>query len=109
MRVAELALDERQRDPLVQQLDRVRMTQLVRREPAPDSCLEREMAKLDAAALPDHARPRVGPSITQNSGPTGSVTRLVSHGSIAVHARASMPTSRRRSFLPCVSRIEPRR
>jgi hypothetical protein len=31
----------------VQQLDRVRMAQLVRREPTPDARLEREVAKLD--------------------------------------------------------------
>ena len=46
VRVAELALDQ-QRDPFVQQLDGVRVAQLVGREPAPDSCLEREVAKLD--------------------------------------------------------------
>ena len=46
MRVAELALDQRQRDPLVQQLHGVRMAELVRRQPASDSCLEREVVKL---------------------------------------------------------------
>ena len=48
MRVAELTLDQRQRDPLVHQLDGVRVAQLVGREPAPDACLGRELAKLDA-------------------------------------------------------------
>ena len=47
VRVAELALDQRQRDPLVQELDGVRVAQLVGREPAPDSGLEREVAQLD--------------------------------------------------------------
>jgi hypothetical protein len=47
MRVAELALDQRQRDPFVQQLDRVRVAQLVRREPPPDSCLQRDLVELD--------------------------------------------------------------
>jgi hypothetical protein len=42
--VAELALDQRQRDPLVQQLDGVPMAQLVRREPAPDPSLNGEVA-----------------------------------------------------------------
>ncbi len=46
------------RGGLVQQLDGVRMPRLVWRESAPD-----------------HARPRVGPSITQNSGPGGSAVR----------------------------------
>jgi hypothetical protein len=35
--VAELALDQRQRDPLVQQLDGVRVAQLVRREAPSDA------------------------------------------------------------------------
>jgi hypothetical protein len=45
--VTELALDQRQRDPFVQQFNRVRVAQLVRREPPPDSCLKREVVKLD--------------------------------------------------------------
>jgi hypothetical protein len=45
--MAELALDERQRDPLVQQLHSVRMAQLVRRHPPTDPCLKRELVKLD--------------------------------------------------------------
>jgi hypothetical protein len=45
--VAELALDQRQRDPLVQQLDSVCMAQLVRGHPPADSCLEREVVKLN--------------------------------------------------------------
>ena len=50
MRVAELALDWRQRDPLVSQLDCMRVTELVGREPTADSCLEREVAKLDSSS-----------------------------------------------------------
>lgn len=45
--MAELALDQRQRDPFVQQLDGVRVAQLVGREPPPDAGLEREVVKLD--------------------------------------------------------------
>jgi hypothetical protein len=38
--MTELSLDDQQRDPLAGHLDRVRVPQLVRREPAPDSgCL----------------------------------------------------------------------
>jgi hypothetical protein len=44
--VAELALDRRQ-FPFVRQLDGVRVAQLVRREPPPYPCLEREVVKLD--------------------------------------------------------------
>jgi hypothetical protein len=106
MRVAKLAPELRQRDRLVQQLDVVRVAQLVRREPPTDSCPERETVKLDPRRA--HARPQVGPSITQNSGPTGSSARSGTHGPIAAQPQASMPTSRRRSFLPCRMRIEPR-
>jgi hypothetical protein len=44
--VPELALDYVERHALPRHLDRVRMTQLVRREPAPDACSDREMTKL---------------------------------------------------------------
>ena len=47
MRVPELALDQRQRDPFVQQLNGVRVAQLVRREPPPDPGLERYVMKLN--------------------------------------------------------------
>ena len=43
----ELALDQRPRDPFVQQLDGVRVAQLVRREPPTDPGFEREVVKLD--------------------------------------------------------------
>lgn len=70
--MAELALDQRQRYPFVQQFDGVRVAQLVganrRRTPA----LSARWWSSIRAALADQARPRVGPSITQNSGPTGS-------------------------------------
>ena len=42
--MAELVLDQQQRDPFVQQLNGVRVAQLVRREPPPDSCLVRDLA-----------------------------------------------------------------
>ena len=48
--MAELALDQRKRDSLVQELDGVRVPELVGREPAPDSCLERELAQLDSCS-----------------------------------------------------------
>ena len=61
------------------------------------------------AAPADQACPRVGPEITQNNGSTGSATRSASHGCRVDHPQASIPTSRRRSFLPCLTRIDPRR
>ena len=47
VRVAELALDQRQRDPLVQQLDGVRMAELMRREPPPDPGLDGRAMQLE--------------------------------------------------------------
>ena len=43
MRVPQLALDQRQRDPLMQQLDSVRMAELVGREAPPDVRLKRDL------------------------------------------------------------------
>ena len=45
--MAELPLDQRTRDPLVPSLDGVSVAPLMGRAPAPDSRLEREVAKLD--------------------------------------------------------------
>ena len=46
--VPELALDDVERDALAGELQRVRMAQLVRREPAPDPRLSSEPAELGA-------------------------------------------------------------
>ena len=54
----QLALNQRQRDPLMQQLDRVSVPELVGREPAPHACLERELAQLDPCSA---GRPRPSP------------------------------------------------
>jgi hypothetical protein len=51
----------------------------------------------------------VGPAITQNDGPTGSVTRSATQDSRAAQPHASIPTTRRRSFFPCLTKIDPRR
>jgi hypothetical protein len=108
--VPQLALDQRQRDALMQQLDSVRMAELVGREAPTDARLKRHLVQFAAWAAPaDQACPRVGPAITQNNGPTGSVARSDSHGLSADHPHASIPTWRRRSFLPCLTRIDPRR
>ena len=48
VRVPELALDDRQRDAFVGHLDRVRMPQLVRREPPPHPGLCSEASQLGA-------------------------------------------------------------
>jgi hypothetical protein len=46
--VAELALDDVQRHALAGELDRVRVTQLVRRKAPPDARLNREVPELAA-------------------------------------------------------------
>ena len=44
----ELALDDGERDPFARHLDRVRMPQLMGREPAPHAGLRGELAQLPA-------------------------------------------------------------
>src|SRR6185312_1962126 len=109
MRVPQLALDQWQRDPLTQELDSMRMTELVGREAAPDARLNRDLVELQPGGAGRPGMPAVGPAITQNNGPTGSVARSASHGPRAVHPHASIPTWRRRSFLPCLTKTDPRR
>jgi hypothetical protein len=46
--MAELALDDHQRHAFASHLDRVSVTQLVRREPAPYACLPRQSTELHA-------------------------------------------------------------
>jgi hypothetical protein len=50
VRVPELALNDRQRDPFVRHLDRVSMPQLVRREPPSHPGLHREPSQLTAGS-----------------------------------------------------------
>ena len=107
--MTQLALDQRQRDALMQQLDSVRVAQLVGREAPADPRLSATWCSCSLAAPADQACPRVGPAITQNNGPTSSVARSDSHGPSADHPHASIPTWRRRSFLPCLTKIDPRR
>ena len=58
--------------PLARQLDGMRIAELVRREAPPPASLRGEPAQLDRTAGAVHGLPRVGPSITRKSGPTGS-------------------------------------
>src|SRR3954453_3253388 len=61
------------------------------------------------AAAGDHGRPRVGPLMTQNSGPTGSSRRTSIQRCRCSQAHASMPASRRRPPLPRRTSRAPRR
>jgi hypothetical protein len=85
--VAELALDQRQRDPLVQQLHSMGMAQLMRGQARGHPAAVAVRCSLRRGALADQAWPRVGPAITQNSGPRGSFARSVSHGCSTDHRR----------------------
>jgi hypothetical protein len=53
---AELALDEVERDAAADELERVRVAQLVRGEPAPDPRLAASQRSSQRTAAPDHAR-----------------------------------------------------
>jgi hypothetical protein len=94
------SLRRRARDAFAGQLDRVGVAHArlaARRRnstltPALDQLVRREAAPQD--------RPRVGPSMMQNSGPAGSATRAVSQGRSCSQPQASMPISRRRPPLP---------
>jgi hypothetical protein len=111
VRVPELALDQRQRDPFMEQLDSVGMAELMRAKRRRTPASRATLRNSTLTPLADHARPRVGPSITQNNGPTGRSVRSVIHGASVDHAHVSIPTSRRLSFFPCVFDYErtPRR
>jgi hypothetical protein len=78
--VTELTLDDIERHAFSSHPDGMRMTELMRREPAPDASLEGGAAERVRAAGPDHGRPAVGPLITQKSAPTGIRARCEIHG-----------------------------
>ena len=70
----ELALDDVRWYALTGELERVRVAPLVRREAAPEAGAERRVGGTSLrTAAPDHGRPRVGPSMMQNSGPTAAM------------------------------------
>jgi hypothetical protein len=69
--VAELALDHWERDSLVRQLDGMRVAQLMRREAAPDSGIEREVAKLDPCSA-GGPRPSAGRTVRTATRPAAS-------------------------------------
>ena len=87
--VPELALDHDQRNAFVRHLDRVGMTQLVRREPPSHPCRGGGGCSCLRAADASQRRPAVGPWITHSTAPIGSWRRISSHGQLlprpAVH------------------------
>jgi hypothetical protein len=104
----ELTLDQRQRDPLAQQLDSVRVAELMRSYAAADPGRDGGAMQLKAggAGRPGVPARRSGDHAEQR--PTGSVARSASHGCSDDQPHASIPTWRRRSFFPCLTKIAPR-
>jgi hypothetical protein len=98
--VPELTLDNQQWDALARHLYRVGVAQLVWGEAAAQSGASGRAVQLNADSGWRPGRPRMGPRRTQNSAPTGSVERSVSHGASCCHAQRSIPTSRRLPPLP---------
>ena len=89
--VAQLALDDQQRHAFAGHFDGMSMAQLVRRKPAAHPRPAGSHVQLGADAGWRHGRPRVGPSSTQNSAPTGSLARSCSHGSSCSNTPAVHP------------------
>ena len=106
----ELALDQRQRDALVQQLDCVRMAELVWREPTPAP----QPRRRGGAALrgPRWLTTRGRGSARRSrrrAVPSGTRVRSAVQSAKTDHAQGSIPTSRRRSPFPCLMSRLPRR
>jgi len=107
--VPELPLDDVERDALAGELERVSVAQLVWRERRLTPARIASRRNSERTAAPDQGLPPVGPSMMQNSGPTGSSALALSHGRRCSQAQSSMPTSRRRPPLPLRTSSEPRR
>ena len=107
--MAELALDDVDRHSFARKLDGMRVPQLMgsdrRRTPA-STASWRSSAR---AAVADQRRPRVGPSMTQNSGPGGNDTRCANQAASCSNPNWSIPASRRLSPLPRQISSDPRR
>jgi hypothetical protein len=107
--VSELALDDDQRHAFTGHLDRVCVPQLVGREASADAGPRGGASELGPGPTGGPGRPRVRPLMTQSSGPIGSATRAISHGSSSCQPQSSIPTSRRRPPFPRRTSSEPRR
>jgi hypothetical protein len=99
--MAELALDDVERHAL---RGRVRRRGRGAADAAQSAAAHRHGrgSRRNSARSPalDQDRPRVGPSMMQNSGPAGSSTRCPSQGHSCSQPQPSMPISRRRPPLP---------
>jgi hypothetical protein len=103
----QLALDDVERDAFVGEFDRGAWRSWWgakrRRTPAFEAT-RRSWARAESLA---QGRPRVRPSTTHSSGPTGSAMRSSSQGRRCSQRHGSMPTSRRRPPLPWRTSTDP--
>ena len=93
VRVPQLALDQRQRDPLMQQLDSVRMAQLVGREAPTDARLKRDLVQLQpgGAGRPGVAARWVRRSRKTTGRPAASRARTAKVRALTIPRRPSRP------------------
>jgi hypothetical protein len=76
-----MPLDDVEGNGFARHLDGVRVSELVRGEPTANPNRDGELAQRARAAIGDHGRPRVGPSITQGTAPPRVLTRIWIHAS----------------------------
>jgi hypothetical protein len=100
VRMSKLSLDDRQRNSFVRHLDRVRVPELVRREPPTRPARAASRRSSPRAAVADEPRPRVGPARMQNNGPIGRLTRCSVQRATYPQPQSSIPTILRLPPLP---------
>ena len=107
--MAKLALDDVDSHSFAREFDGMRVTQLMGSKPPPDASVDGELAQFGRAAVADQRRPRVGPSMPQNSGPGGNDTRCANQATSCSNPNWSIPASPRLSPLPWRISSDPRR
>jgi hypothetical protein len=88
----ELPLDDDQRHSFARHLDRVGVSELMRRKASSYSSSAAAWCSCERTPAGAQARPQVGPRSTQNNAPTGIAARNRSHGVSCSHAQRSIPT-----------------
>ena len=107
VRMSELPLDDRQRDPFVRHLDRVGVPELVWREPSPDPGLGRQPAKLTARRCRRPAATAGWSSEDAEQRTDGQPTRCSVQRQTCSHAQSSIPTILRFPPLPARTSTDP--
>jgi hypothetical protein len=107
VRMPELPLNDRQRDPFVRHLDRVGVPELMWREPSAHTGLGREPAKLTPGSCRRPAAAVGWSARMQNSGPIGSCMRCSTQRATCSQPQSSIPTILRLPPLPARTRTDP--